>query len=109
MTQPTIPEIIYKPNPSENLPSQWYLIIAYTYEADTGIFFKNYKEHKGFLKNGKLHMVINNLIFPVDKLIWKYMTGDEPKHIIHLDDDKRNNKWENLAASNTKTKNKENE
>jgi len=99
MAQPTIPEIIYKPDPSENLPPQWYLVITHTYEADTGVFLKNYKEYKGFLKNGKLHMAVNNMIFPVDKLIWKYMTGDEPKSIIHKDGNKKNNKWSNLEAS----------
>ena len=100
MTHPTVPEIIYKPDPSENLPPQWYLVIAYTYEADTGLFFKNYKEYTGFLKNGKLHMTVNNMIFPVDKLIWKYMTGDEPKSIKHIDGDKKNYKWSILEASN---------
>lgn len=86
-------------------PNQRYLLTQFTYEENTGVFFRNYKEYKGIIdSNGTPKMPINGKRFHIDKLIWKLMTNEEPEYIIHIDGDKRNMKWSNLKASNVKQK-----
>lgn len=77
------------------LPSQYHLKFYYEYDPETGVFSKNGKE-VGTDCNGYLVIKVNNTRHYVHRLIWVYMTGEEPDEIDHINRIKNDNRWSNL-------------
>ena len=54
----------------------------------------------GFLRKGRLRLSIDGKAYEASRVIWKLMTGDDPRLTIdHRDRDRMNNKWENLRLA----------
>lgn len=81
------------------------------YDPDTGIFTWLETNNKDLI--GKEAGYINDAGYRVitikgkqqraHRLAWFYMTGVKPRRIVdHKDNDRLNNKWENLRLANTK-------
>lgn len=72
------------------LPPQEYLLENFKYNAETGEFSGN-----TFLVGNYLYINIGEN-FLVSRLIWRYMTGDNPHTIDHINGHYKDNHWENL-------------
>tara|TARA_R110000850_G_scaffold134055_1_gene255224 strand:- start:3 stop:485 length:483 start_codon:yes stop_codon:yes gene_type:complete len=79
----------------------------YKYDEDTGIVYKlGIKrpigtKHKKNSKDGAkeyLKTTVSGKFIYVHRLIWVYMTGDQPQVIDHIDGNSLNNKWANLRS-----------
>jgi hypothetical protein len=44
--------------------------------------------------------------WPAHRLIWKWMTGEDPPEVDHVDGDPTNNAWHNLRASTSTDSNR---
>jgi hypothetical protein len=101
------------------LPSQDYLRQCFDYDPGTGILtwrerprehFPTYagmvasnarfagkvcgsSENKGYKVVG-----ISGSLWPLHRLIWKMVTGEDPDIIDHIDRDRANNRWVNLRS-----------
>ena len=73
------------------LPPQEYLLKNYTYDAETGEFGAELFERENYMVTR-----INKDIFLVHRLIWRFMTGENPYAIDHIKKNKFDNRWENL-------------
>lgn len=74
-----------------SLPSQEYLQENYTYNPATGEFKKG--EHRIGVK-----IKINNIQYQTQRVIWKYMTNQEPRMVSHVNGNKFDNRWTNLTT-----------
>lgn len=110
------------------LPTQQYLQECFHYDDTTGICtWKERPSHhftseiarkqwnnkhanniiKFSLKSNYYYIHFNNTTYSIHRLIWKYVTGNEPIDIIdHIDNDTSNNKFENLRAVSISNSNK---
>lgn len=79
----------------KSLPSQHYLQFHFEYDPETGVFSRNGKELGSYL-NGYLVVQIDCIQYRVHRLIWRYMTGEEPDQIDHINRIKDDNRWCNL-------------
>lgn len=52
---------------------------------------------------GYLHTGIDGKIYRLHRLAWMYMVGYVPKHIDHIDRDRKNNRWSNLRGASCKS------
>jgi len=73
------------------LPPQEYLLENYTYDAETGELDAEIFEQGNYIATR-----IGRDIFLVHRLIWRYMTGENPNVIDHINGHHRDNRWENL-------------
>ncbi len=80
----------------KSLPSQYYLRFHFEYDPETGVFSKNGKEIGSQTNRGYIRITIDSEWYLVHRLIWKYMTGEEPDTIDHINRDKLDNRWTNL-------------
>ena len=105
------------PLPAKPLPTQAELLSLFKYEIETGTLFwlprpETSKANKSFNgrfahrsagtlgKHGYLVVEIYSKPYKVHRVIWKMMTGNDPKEWIdHADQDRANNKWENLREA----------
>lgn len=83
------------------LPSQYQLRFYYEYDPETGIFSKNGKE-VGWIDEGYVKTKIDNIKYSIHRLIWKYMTDEEPEIIDHINRIKSDNRWCNLRKVSPK-------
>lgn len=92
-----------KPN---KLPSQAKLREDFTYNSETGDFTR-YDGYWGFIaKTGYCQIGYEGVIYLIHRLIWKYMTNEDPDEIDHINGDKTDNRWYNLRNVNRKTNNR---
>lgn len=79
--------------------------VLYRYEENTGLFFKNgiskpigFKHKKTAKEDAKeyLRTTFGGKCVYVHRMIWVYMTGEQPVVIDHIDGNSLNNKWNNL-------------
>lgn len=105
------------------LPSAGYLRVCLLYEKESGKLFwkkrprKHFVSQKEFLrwntrhagkpahssrdKSGHARVTVDKTLFLTHRVIWKLMTGKEPKHLIdHKDRNPENNRWKNLRQAN---------
>ena len=98
------------------LPSYEYLHEWFTYDENTGLLTWNKKKASNTKVGGKAgcsmepwgHVVvrIDGVIYLAHRIIWKMMLNEEPPdEIDHKDTNPRNNKWDNLRASDHYTNN----
>ena len=86
-----------KTKPQKNkLPSQSYLQFHFEYDQETGVFSKDGKEVGWNDSKGYRVTQITSVTFLVHRLIWKYVTGEEPDIVDHINRDQRDNRWVNL-------------
>ena len=74
------------------LPSQEQLKEDYTYNPATGEFKKG--PHRIGIK-----IKISNIQYQAQRVIWKYVTGEEPKVVNHINGNKFDNRWSNLTTA----------
>lgn len=74
-----------------SLPSQEYLQENYTYNPTTGEFKKG--EHRIGIK-----IKISNIQYQTQRIIWKFVTGEEPRVVNHINGNKFDNRWSNLTT-----------
>lgn len=103
------------------LPSQATLKLLFDYDPETGVITRrmneirrwNYRQgdiattlHK---PTGYLRVCIGKSIFRANRLIWVWMTGEDPKDLIvdHKDRNRANNRWTNLRLAAFKRKDAE--
>ena len=83
------------------LPSQELLRSLFDYDLELGSLIPrpcNARIRFGFvpLNGGRFQFTINGHRYYAHRLIWKWMTGEDPIEIDHIDGDGTNNKWDNL-------------
>ena len=102
--------------PIKILPSQDYLLRHLSYDPQTGELRwkiqgrgRRLDHLAGRLRStGYRYVEIDHRIYLAHRIIWKLMTGDDPKEIIdHKDNDPTNNRWSNLREA-TKADNQRN-
>lgn len=93
-----------------SLPSYSLLRGLLTYDPKTGELLWNYRPgNRSFnmrdagtpalqtpMKNGYLCGRISGKTYYAHRVIWKWMTGQEPEFIDHINHDRADNRWENL-------------
>jgi hypothetical protein len=110
------------PNPNPKLlPSVDYLRACFDYDPDSGVirWRKRPREHfnselayrvfRGrnagreithIDPKGYCNLTLDGMHYRAARVIWKWMTGNEPPAIVdHADRDKLNNRWANLRAA----------
>lgn len=82
-------------------PSQEDLKDQLDYNPQTGVITRKNGKQTGWITSYGYHRImINGKKFFTHRLIWKYMTGEEPpKFIDHINQNKADNRWENLRKS----------
>jgi hypothetical protein len=48
--------------------------------------------------DGYKHGAIEGVHYASHRVIWKWMTGEDPDEVDHIDGDRKNNKWSNLRS-----------
>ena len=103
------------PRPSIPLPSVETIEELLNYDSETGIL--TWKETKRNRKKGERAGCVDNLgyrvlscgsnrNFKAHRLIWKLMTGEDPKGTIdHINGDRDDNRWENLREADMSQQN----
>jgi hypothetical protein len=77
-----------------------WLRANYTYEPETGYFYRNGPKPSSFGREGKYRKVrIKNRQFQQHRVIWFYVTGNWPVCIDHINHDKSDNRLENLRET----------
>ena len=103
-----MPRSISPPIP---LPSQDHLLRYFSYDPHSGeLRWKiahrgtSVGDLAGYVSpQGYWRVSIDGTQFPAQRIIWKLMTGCEPKDFIdHKDGNKANNKWSNLRSATKK-------
>lgn len=98
------------------LPDAEYLRSLFAYEPDTGLLrwkidraAKKIGDIAGAQRpSGYIQVGIDSKLYRAHLIIWKMVTGEEPKnHIDHEDTIKNNNRWVNLRDA-TKSQNQAN-
>jgi hypothetical protein len=91
-----------KPLPSQSLIKEWF-----SYDHETGDFVWIYhpkNKHvignkcKPHYKSKYISASINGVKYQVHRLIYKYMTGNEPNIMDHINGDPSDNRWCNLRS-----------
>ena len=107
------------------LPSQEYLRKRFNYNTETGILEWREKESAPCISDGECRRwntryagkvsgteqndqkggiywrsSLDGVFYATHRLIWRWMTGDDPVEIDHKDVDGKNNRWDNLRLSN---------
>lgn len=100
------------PRPSRTpLPSQERLKELFDYDPDTGVVrtkttrlskrasfrvrqIVGYPSNQGYLK-----VTIDGVLCSLHRVIWKWMTGDEPPIIDHINRARADNRWSNLRLA----------
>ena len=108
------------------LPSQTYLRESFDYNKDTGILFWREDRPKyhftsivgyriwkskfagtvaGYIgSKGYVSVKLSGRMYKSHRIIWKWMTGEDPgSEIDHIDGDPKNNRWLNLRSVDTFT------
>lgn len=86
------------------LPSQEFLRDLFDYSPETGEL--RWRNTRKWGWNGRiagwgeagyyLKVTFKRRHFYAHRIIWKWMSGDDPRTVDHIDQDKTNNKWSNL-------------
>lgn len=79
----------------KKLPSQYQLKFYFEYDPETGIFSRDGRE-VGWKDEGYIKTKIDGIKYSVHRLIWKWMTGEEPTIVDHINRIKDDNRWINL-------------
>ena len=96
---------------TKQLPTQERLQELFDYSVITGLLYektrrngrsaapgqpvKNSHDSKGYLR-----LMVDGVLYAQHRLIWKWVTGeDPPQHIDHEDQDGSNNSWHNLRLA----------
>ena len=80
------------------LPKQDELKEHFTYYPDTGSFLR-YDGYFGCIRpDGYWYINYGGTQYMAHRLIWKYMTGEEPNEIDHINRDRSDNSWDNLRS-----------
>lgn len=85
---------------ARKLPSQWRLKLEYEYDPETGILSKNGYEVGCYQSTGYKHLKLDGVHYLVHRIIWKYMTGEDPNIVDHINRVKDDNRWKNLRNVN---------
>lgn len=88
----------------------------YNYNKDTGLFtwrikpctWVNVGDVAGNQKHrsGYIYLYVNKKTYSAHRLAFLYVTGEIPKQVDHIDHNRKNNKWSNLAPANSTINNK---
>jgi hypothetical protein len=110
-----------KTHPIKILPSREYLLACFNYDPATGVLTwkRRPREHfankagwavfnnqfagrsAGFLDKNGYRIIKLGSAYKAHRLIWKWMTGEEPPNDPdHKDGDPNNNRWVNLRLAN---------
>jgi hypothetical protein len=90
------------------LPSQELLRERLSYDPETGILTWAYSRPgitKGKVvghpnKTGYWQVMLDRKSYQAHRLIWKWMTGEDPPQFIdHVNHDRHDNRWENLRLA----------
>jgi hypothetical protein len=91
------------------LPSQASLKLLFDYNPETGdltrriipIEQRHLSEAIGYLSKNYLETSINGVRYKLHRLIWRWMTGEDPGDLMidHKDRNKLNNCWSNLRKA----------
>ena len=73
------------------LPSQEQLKEDYTYDPATGEF----KKHGHRIGT---NIKINKIRYQTQRIIWKWMTNEEPRMVSHVNGNRFDNRWSNLTT-----------
>jgi hypothetical protein len=96
-----------KINPAKFELSYAELTRRFFYDKDTGKFYRILKrgapcliEITGSNNRGYYWVNVKRVVYLVHRLAWFYVTGEHPDfEIDHIDGDRMNNRWDNLAKS----------
>ena len=85
------------------LPSQEFLLAKFEYEPETGHLIhktNSYKGHKAgtVVWNGYVKVRIAGKKLAVHRLVWKMHHGEDPYALDHINNDKTDNRIENLRS-----------
>jgi len=93
------------------LPEQYLLQRDFTYYPSTGLFVRHRpKKEKGkareyhisegycgrLEKSGYIKIIYKGESYQAHRLIWKYMTDEDPEIVDHINGDRFDNRWHNL-------------
>lgn len=96
--------------PVKGLPSQDELLRAFRYDEMSGKIFRRHREGNSWFNSrfadseagyeaddGYIKIKYGGATYLAQRIIWKMMTGEDPKGSVdHIDGVKKNNLWENL-------------
>lgn len=83
------------------LPEQSILKKKFNYNPSTGKLYwiKRKGQEAGTVgRQGYRSVTLNNIVYQAHRVIYKWMTGEDPEIIDHIDRDKDNNRWSNLRS-----------
>jgi hypothetical protein len=101
------------------LPTQERLKELLDYNPDTGVVtakMTRLSKHSAYLPGqvvgypspqGYLKITIDGVLHPLHRIIWKWMTGDDPSLLDHINRARADNRWSNLRLA-TPTENRAN-
>lgn len=99
------------------LPPQSYLRQRFHYESDTGVLRWTHQTDRSAQWDGRYagqiagyrlpyvttQIRLDNVSYAAHRIIWKWMTGDDPpEEIDHRNLDRSDNRWANLRAATHK-------
>lgn len=85
-----------KSNTPTKLPNQEFLKAIFEYDPETGILSKNGYEVGTGVSDRPQQTRVHGQMYKVSRLIWKYMTGEEPIVVDHINGDHKDNRFINL-------------
>ena len=83
------------------MPDQKYLQDTFDYDPDTGLFKRKGRKYNEQCAALYRTVRIAKKKYYVHRLIWIYMTGDDPGNmeIDHINRDRHDNRWSNLRLT----------